>query len=182
MRRTLDEAAQISLGWLRQQMKPEWLKQYGRRFDGYRLPSRRTERLELAVAIGEDGFYLFEAIFAENGQEGLKTSPKVEILRRFRIQHYFRDPKGKVHWRNKEKWGQPPAGKMFGSPDDIEARYCVKRSTEWTGNKVNFTETYQDEHLRLITPIETTTATVHDVNMTAVIQDDLARRGLTPEI
>jgi len=181
MRRTLDEAAQIAPEWLRQHMKPEWLKRYGRRFDGYRLPSGKAERTALAVAIGEDGFYLFEAIFAKNGPEGLKTSPKIEILRQVWIQHFYR-VNGKVHWRTKEKWGQPPAGKMIGSPDDIEARYCVKRSTEWTGYKVHFTETCQDEHPRLITQVETTPSTVHDVKMTGVIQDDLEKRGLTPEI
>jgi len=182
MRRVLDEAARIAPDWLRQQMKPEWVERYSRRFDGSRLPSGKAERNKLAVAIGEDGFYLFEAIYAENGPDGLKTSPKVQILRRIWIQHYYQEPKGKVHWRTKEKWGQPPAGKMIDSPDDIEARYCVKRSTEWTGYKVHFTETCQAEYPRLITQVETTPATIHDVKMRAKIQDDLIRRGLQPEI
>lgn len=181
MRRVLDEAAQVAPEWLRQNMKAEWLKRYGRRMDSYRLPSGKAGRRALAVAIGEDGFYLFEAIHAENGPEGLKTSPKVEVLRRIWVQHFYR-VNGKVHWRTKEKWGQPPAGKMIASPDDTEARDCVKRSTEWTGYKVHFPETCQAEYPRLITQVEITPSTVHDVKVTGTIQDDLVRRGLQPEI
>ena len=38
MRRTLDDMAQVAPEWLRDQMQPEWIKRYGRRFDSYRLP------------------------------------------------------------------------------------------------------------------------------------------------
>lgn len=63
---------------------------------------------------------------------------------------------------------------MIGSPDNLKARYCVKRSTEWTGYKVYFTETCQAEYPRLITQVETTPSTVYDVKATARIQEDLA--------
>jgi len=181
MRRVLNEAAQVAPEWLRQHMKAEWLERNGRRMDSYHLPSGKADRRALAVAIGEDGFYLFGAIHAENGPVGLRTSPKVEILRRIWVQHFYR-ANGKVHLRTKKKWGQPPAGKMIASPDDTEARYCVKQSTVWTGNKVHFTEPRQAEYPRLITQVETTLSTVHDVKVTSTIQDDLARRGLQPEI
>jgi transposase len=71
---------------------------------------------------------------------------------------------------------------MIGSPDDLEARYCVKRSTEWTVYKVHFTETCQAEYPRLITQVETTPSTVHDVKITARIEEDLAAQGRLPEI
>ena len=95
-------------------------------------------------------------------------------------QFYWVD--GKVYWHTKDTWGQPPAGKMISSPDDTEARYCVKRSTEWTGYKVHFAEACQAEYLRLITQVETTPSTVHDVKVTSKIQDDLAANGRLPEI
>ena len=181
MRRVLDEAAQVAPDWLRAKMKPDWVKRYARRFDSYSLPTSKARREELAVAIGEDGFYLLQAIYSETSPQVLNTSPKVEILRRIWIQQFYWVD-GKVHWRTKEKWGQPPAGKMIGSPDDLEARYCVKRSTEWTGYKVHFTETCQEEYPRLITQVETTPATVHDVKVTTRIQDRLAAKGRLPEI
>ena len=181
MRRVLDEAAQMAPDWLRTYMKPEWVPRYARRFDGYQLPTSKTKREALAVTIGEDGFYLLQAIYSEAGPQELKASAKVETLRRIWVQQYYWVD-GKVYWRTKDKWGQPPAGKMMGSPDDLEARYCVKRSTEWTGYKVHFTETCQAEYPRLITHVETTPATVHDVKVTTKIQDDLAARGRSPEI
>ncbi len=58
----------------------------------------------------------------------------------------------------------------------------MKRSTEWTGYKVHFTETCATEHPRLITQVATTPATTHDVKLTAAIQDDLAARELLPEV
>jgi transposase len=58
MRRVLDEAAQIAPEWMREHMRPEWIKRYGRRFDGYRLPIDKAKRETLAVEIGEDGYYL----------------------------------------------------------------------------------------------------------------------------
>jgi transposase len=71
---------------------------------------------------------------------------------------------------------------MIASTEDLEAKYCVKRSTEWTGYKVHLTETCATEHPRLITQVETTVATVHDVKVTETIQDDLAARGLKPDV
>jgi len=180
MRRVLDEAARLAPEWLHQHMKVEWIKRYERRFDGYRLPTSRAKREELAVAIGEDGFYLLQALHSETGPPELKASPKVKVLQRIWIQQYYWC-EGKVYWRTKEKWGQPPAGKMIASPDDLEARYCVKRSTEWTGYKVHFTETCQEEYPRLITHVETTPATIHDSKVTTRIQDALATKDRSPE-
>jgi transposase len=181
MRRVLDEAAQLTPDWLRAHMKPEWVQRYARRFDGYHLPTSKAKREELAVAIGEDGFYLLQAIYSETGPQELKVSLKVETLRRIWVQQFY-SVDGKVYWRTKDKWGQPPAGKMIGSPDDLEARYCVKRSTEWTGYKVHLTETCLAEYPRLITQVETTLSTVHDVKVTTKIQDDLAAKERLPEI
>ena len=65
MRRVLDEAAQVAPDWLRAKVKPEWVKRYARRFDSYSLPTSKAKREELAVAIGEDGFYLLQAIYSE---------------------------------------------------------------------------------------------------------------------
>jgi transposase len=181
MRRMLDEAAQIAPDWLRTHMKPEWITRYGRQFDVYRLPTSKAKREELAVTIGADGFYLLQAIYDEESPQALKTSSKVETSRRIWMQQFYWVD-GKVYWRTKDQWGQPPAGKMISSPDDLEAHYCVKRTTEWTGYKVHFTETCQAEYPRLITHVKTTPSTVHDVKVTTNIQQDLEAKGRLPEI
>jgi transposase len=181
LRRVLDEAAQLAPDWLRAHLKPEWVQRYARRFDGYRLPSGKAKREALAVRIGEDGFYLLQAIYSDTGPQALKESSKVETLRRIWVQQFYVED-GKVYWRTKDTLGQPPAGKMIGSPDDLDAKYCVKRSTEWHGYKVHFTETCQTEYPRLITQVETTLSTVHDSKVTSKIQDELAAKGRLPEI
>jgi len=181
MRRTLDELARAAPDWLREQLQPEWVKRYGRRFDSYRLPKTEEKRLALAETIGRDGFFLLERIYQDETSQEIKQLPMVDLLRRIWIQQYYQDDDG-LHWRTKKKWGQPPAGQMISSPDDPDVHYCVKRSTEWTGYKVHLTETCQDGHPHLITQVETTTSTVHDVKVTQKIQDDLERRGLLPEI
>jgi transposase len=89
MRRVLDEAAQLAPDWLRAHLKPEWVLRYARRFDGYRLPTSKAQREALAVQIGEDGFYLLQAIYAKAGPKELKESPKVEILRRIWVQQFY---------------------------------------------------------------------------------------------
>src|SRR5690554_3814761 len=104
----------------------------------------------------------------------------IDILRRIWIQQFYWCD-GEVYWRTKKKWGQPPAGKMIASTEDLEARYRVKRSTEWTGYLVHLTETCDKEHPRLITQVETTEASVHDSKVTTTVHDDLAERGLLPE-
>jgi transposase len=181
MRITLNELAGLAPEWLKRMMKPEWVKRYGRRFDGYRLPKSKSKREALAVTIGEDGFYLLEAAYGAEAPAVLSESRMLEVLRRIWIQQYYRDGDD-THWRTKQNYGQPPASLMISSPHDLDIHYCVKRTTEWTGYKVHLTETCADGQPRLITQVETTTSSIHDVKMTEKIQDDLVARQLKPDI
>ncbi len=181
MRRTLDDVAKIAPEWLKEQMLPEWIKRYGRRFDSYRLPKGKEKRLELAITIGQDGYRLLNAALHESAPTDVQALSMVDIMRRIWIQQFYRC-EDEVHWRTKKKWGQPPAGKMITSTEDLEAKYRVKRSTEWTGYQVHLTETCDKEHPRLITQVETTEATKHDSKVTEKIQDDLATKELLPDM
>jgi len=181
MRRALDEAARLAPDWLRQHMKEEWSKRYERRFEGYGLPASQAKREQLAAVIGEDGYTLLQAIYAESCPAELKTSSKVAILQQIWIQQYYWC-EGKVFWRVKEKLGQPPARDMIASPDDPEVRFAKKHNLEWIGYKVHLTETCQEDAPRLITDVETTPATRHDSKVTSHIQDKLAMHGRLPEV
>jgi transposase len=181
MRRTLDAIAEIAPEWLTNHMQPEWVKRYGRRFENYRLPNTPQKRQELAETIGQDGYDLLECIYLTETPLEIRQLPAVEMMRRIWVQQYYHDDEG-THWRTKKKWGQPAAGQMIASPDDPQAHYCVKRSTEWTGYKVHLTETCQEGHPHLITQVETTASTTHDVKVTGKIQDELEKRGLLPEV
>lgn len=180
MRCTLNELALLAPEWLKEHIKPEWVKRYGRRFDGYRLPKSKQKREELAVTIGEDGFFLLQAAYAPDAPTVLSESRMLEVMRRIWVQQYYWDGDD-THWRTKKNYGQPPAHQMISSPHDLDIHYRVKRTTEWTGYKVHLTETCAEGNPRLITQVETTTSSVHDVKMTEKIQDDLAARNLKPE-
>ncbi len=192
MRYLLNDIARLAPQWLHTYLSTQehrhvqghadWISRYERRFEGYRLPKSEEEREQLAVQIGRDGFALLEAIRAENTPYDVKALPSAEVLRRVWIQQFYLQD-GETYWRlrEKKKWGQPPATLMIASPRDLDVSYCVKRSTEWIGYKVHLTETCDPEQPRLITQVETTTATVHDVKATEAIQDDLAQRDLLPQ-
>ena len=179
MRRTLDDVARVAPEWLKGQIQPEWVKRYGRRFDSFRLPKSKDKRLELARTIGQDGRCLLNAAYRESAPAEVRTLPMIDIMRQIWVQQFYWCA-GEMHWRTKKKWGQPPSGKMIASTEDLEARYRVKRSTEWTGYQVHLTETCDKEHPRLITQVETTEATKHDSKVTETIQNDLEARGLLP--
>jgi transposase len=181
MRRMLDALAQVAPEWLRTCMRPEWTKRYGRGFDGYHLPKSREKLLELAMTIGQDGYQLLAAALHPAAPTEVRTLPMIEIARRIWVQQYYLCD-GQVHWRNKKTWGQPPASKMIVSPEDLEARFRIKRSTEWVGYQVHLTETCDQNQPRLITHVETTVATTHDSKVTETIQDNLAKRGLLPDM
>lgn len=161
-------------------MQPEWIKRYGRRFDSYRLPKGKEKRLKLATTIGRSGCYLLNAVLEELAPAEVRALSMIDIMRRIWIQQFYWC-KGRVHWQTKKKWGQPPTGKMIASTEDLEAKYCVKRSTEWTGYQVHLTETCEKEHPRLITEVKTTPASTHDSKVTETIHDDLTDRELLPE-
>jgi transposase len=180
MRRALDDLAQEAPEWLKQQIQPGWEQRYTRQIDSYHLPKRMEQREDLAEQVGKDGAHLIEAIFREMAPANLRELPSIKILCRIWVQQYYQE-EGGIHWRSKEKWGQPPAGQMISSPDDLDAHYCVKRSTEWTGYKVHLTETCAEGYPHLITQVTSTTATVHDVKLTRSIQDQLIGKGLKPD-
>lgn len=79
---------------------------------------------------------------------------------------------------------------IIRSPYDPEARTGKKRETTWFGYKVHLTETCGPETAeeaqgrampQLIVDVQTTVANVQDVDMTEVIQQDLAQHHLLPD-
>lgn len=178
MRRVLDDLAQVAPNWLKSQIKPEWGERYSRRVEQYRLPKSKDKKEALAQAVGQDGYDLLATI--DTAPAVARDLPSLASLRRIWVQQFYVG-EGRVYWRSKKKWGQPPAHKMIASPDDEEARYCVKRSTEWNGYKVHLTETCAEDQPRLITHVVTTPSTTHDVHITLAIQDDLIAQDRMPE-
>jgi transposase len=175
-RHALNSLAVAAPAWLAPQLDPAWADRYGPRFDEYRLPKGKEERQALAEQIGEDGFRLLSALYASDAPPELRTLPAVETLRLVWLQQYQVTDEV-VRWRDNDNI--PPAGQMIASPHDLEARYCVKRQTGWTGYKVHLTEVCDPDMPHLITHVETTLATVPDAQLPQIHQA-LAAKDLLP--
>jgi transposase len=146
---------------------------YAARIEDARLPRSEKARIELAKTVGADGFYLLERIGSEHPD--LLKRESVEILQQVWLRHYARDEAGDVHWRLNQGLG--PASDAIESPYDAEARHSRKRETLWTGYKVHFSETCDEQSPRLVTNVQTTRATEQDVSATADIHRSLWKKG-----
>jgi transposase len=173
LRAALNEIATVAPEWLKQIISEDWYERYRWRFDNYRLPKKKNEREQMAWQIGLDGHYLLDQVWRINDEDiGLRHLWSIEVLRRVWVQHYTFINQQLV-WRNPESSGLPPNSICIESPYDIEARNSSKRGMNWTGYKVHFTETCDEEGLNLVTHVETTSATTPDGE--AVRRFDLRR-------
>ena len=96
------------------------------------------------------------------------------------VQNYYApDPEtGALRLRTAQD--MPPGVQLVQSPYDGDARFSTKRETSWIGYRLHLTETCEEDLPRLITQVATVPATTNGVEMTAVIQADLAARDLLP--
>jgi transposase len=177
LRHALDALASVAPDWLQQWVPGSWFGRYGRRFDNYRLPSGKAERVALAEQIGADGSALLTALHEPAAPAWLWHVPAVETLRRVWLQQFVVREEH-LRWRTAEEL--PPSALVIRSPYDVDARYSQKRQTAWTGYKAHLTETCDPDLPSLITNVETTDATVTDYEMTPVIHEHLAQRDLLP--
>jgi transposase len=86
---------------------------------------------------------------------------------------------GLGRWRHASSL--PPVSVRIDSAYDIDARYCIKRSTEWVGYKVHITEVCSPDVPHLIINADTTTAQAPDAAHAAGGQNELAGRKLLPK-
>jgi transposase len=178
LRCTLNRLAELFPEWLKGRVPPEWYERYGARFEAYRFPKTDVERERLAVQIGQDGQQLLMWAYAAETPAEIKQQSEVEILRQVWVQQYYLQDEA-IFWR---KMDNLPAGeRIIHSPYDSEARFSIKRQTEWFGYKVHLTETCEEDLPNLITQVETTPATTQDVQMTDVIHQALEAKNLLPK-
>jgi len=177
-RNALESLAIVVPDWLKSLVPREWFDRYGKRFEQWRLPELRAEQQVLAETIGQDGCRLLEMIDESTSMTWLREIPAIETLRQVWQQQY--DIQGdSPRWRKRDEL--PPARQLIISPYDVEARFCVKRSTEWCGYKVHLTETCEGNLPSLITNVETTSSATTDVEMTQTIHQHLAEKDLHPK-
>ena len=185
LRHALNVLAEVVPDWLGAQAPRAWYERYGTRFEEGEQPRTPAERQALTEQVGADGFRLLAAIDAEEAPAWLREVPAVEVLRRVWLQQFHApaaSDEGGGGWvvRQRETADLPPSALVIRSPYEDEARYNTKRSTSWVGYMVHLTETCDPERPHLITHVATVPATTPDSDLTAVIQGDLAGRGLLP--
>jgi len=187
LRAALDDLAALAPDWLMQQISSDWFERYSHRVENYRLPKAENQRTILAQQIGADGVHLLAALHHADAPAELSEVASVQMLREV-WQQYYDLSGGKAKWR-----AGPQASESQGiirSPYDPQAQASKKRDLIWFGYKVHLTETCaldeaKDAQARtqpqLIVQVQTTVATVPDVQMTATIQAQLVKTGLKPE-
>ena len=189
VRAALNELAILAPDWVRTVALPEWYERYRQRNEEGRLPKGQTAREAYARTVGEDGFRILEALETAVAPAGLRDAPSVKTLRQVWEQHYERflslpgatEGATRLQARWKDLRELPRAAEQLESPYDLDARYCTKRSTRWLGYKVHYTETCDLDNVYLITQVQTTPATLHDIHCTAPIQAALQHRNLLPQ-
>ena len=178
-RAALNELATVAPDWLRAVAPRAWYERHRHRIEDGRLPRAAAEREAYACGVGEDGFALLALLARPETPEGLRSLPKVEVLRQVWERHFVREPAaggGGVRLRGKAD----PSAPAVVSPYDPEARYRGRHATAWTGYVVHLSETCDDDAVHLITHAMTTDASVNEVRCTAAIQRALAGKGLAP--
>lgn len=178
LRATLNVLAIVDPDWLIEQIEPDWFDRYGPRVEQHRLPKKESQREQLALRTGADGYSLLTAIYRDTAPAYLRKIPAVETMRCVWIQQYYLE-QDEVHWRTDED--SPPPGERIQSPYDEEARNRTKRDVNWTGYTAHLTETCDDDKPNLVTDVQTTDASVVDSEMTPVIHESLANKELLPK-
>ncbi len=182
LRAALDDLAELSPDWLVKQVSPDWFDRYSHRVENYRLPKAESQRTALAGQIGADGVHLLAALGRADAPAEAKDLESVQVLRQV-WQQYYEVSEGKAKWRAGPKTEDGEG--VIRSPYDPEAQTGRKREMTWLGYKVHVTETCavpeEPRRPHLIVQVQTTVATVQDVEMTGIIQEELVKAELEPE-
>lgn len=178
LRHALNILATVAPDWLAPVVHPDWFERYDTRVEESRLPQSPAEQTEWLRQVGLDGHLLLAQVYSEDAPQWLRQIPAVEILRQVWVQQYYIEAH-QIQVRRPEQ--TPPNHQQIESPYDIQARNRTKRNLNWTGYAVHVTETCDDNLPNLITHIETTVATVGDVEVTDSIHRELAQKQLLPD-
>jgi transposase len=172
----LNVLSEVAPDWILAHVPAEWVEHYGQRLEEERLPKEEQERLQYANRVGADGWMLLDALQAPCIPDWMKTLSAVTTLRTMWEQQFEAREQG-GQWRKEPVL---PAAQLLASPYDLDARNGKKRSTFWTGYKVHFTQTCEEDVPQLITTVQTTIAPQSDEGVISAIHADLAEKELLP--
>lgn len=177
LRAALNAIATESPNWLKSWVPLDWFDRYSHAVEEYRLPKGIDARREYAELIGKDGMLLLEKLWDNQTPNSLRPLNAVEILRQTWI-HQYQVVESQVKLRDAKNL--PPSGQRLDTPYDPEARFGNKRSSTWTGYKVHWTETCDEDNIHLITHVVTTKGNETDFGQTDLIHQALKSKELLP--
>lgn len=178
MRIVLNDIAEVAPEWLSEWLPREWVDRYGERIHLSRLPKKEADRMVYALQVGQDGQHLLEKIDHGEPPVDVTDLPSLAILRQIWSQQYDMR-QGELSWRSDKDL--PSCHELIQTPHDSEARYGVKRNSDWTGYKAHFTETCDDDAPHFIVDVLTTPAPQADVDALVPICEALNAKGLLPD-
>jgi transposase len=175
---TLRLAVRALLGadpaWTRSTVPPNWEERYGERCVATRLSEDQRQTLEHEV--GSDGQWLLNRLHADMTSAVLQELPEVQVLKSVWSQQ-FEVVEGKIVYRAA---GPYDGTAQIQTPHDPEARYSKKRNQGWIGDKLQVTETDDEDYPHLITDIATTSSVKADSTELKEIQARLEARDVLP--
>lgn len=177
IRHTLEALALAAPDWVCQNADSQWPARYVSRFGHDHSPKSEAQKKALVSTMGADAFALLEPLFSPETPVWMRQMPAVEVLRRIFVQNYQTTPEG-ITWRESDNI--PPAALFISSPFDADAHLARKRTTQWVGYKVHWTETCEKDFPLLITHVETTAGCVADGEVTPSIHRALQKKDLLP--
>jgi transposase len=151
LRAALNVIATVDPKWLAENVDHTWYLKYAKRFETNRTPLTKEAMIAATDGIGLDGMNLLEKLWLNASPQYLRALPAVEILRLCWVEQFWID-NGVVRMRH--AGNIPPSALRIDSPYDPEARYGIKRTTEWIGYKVHFTEICLSDVPHLITNVD----------------------------
>jgi transposase len=177
LRAALNVIATVDPKWLAANVDGSWYLKYAKRFESNRAPLTKDDMVATTEDIGLDGMTLLERVWQDSTPQYLRTLPAIEILRQCWVEQFWVDD-GVVRLRHAGNLRPSPL--RVDSPYDPEARYGIKRTTEWIGYKVHFTEVCSRDVPHLITNVDTVAAYTADAEHLPRGQDELSRQELLP--
>jgi transposase len=177
VRAALEELARTAGHALEGLVVDDWGRRYGRPARLGKNPARPKTRMNDA---GADARRLLEHLAASHPD--LLRGPQTEALRQVLVQNYYRDPAGRLRWRDDDgDAGLPPSAARIVSPCDTAARYSRRgQVTRRAGYLAHVTGTCADDVPNVITDVATMPATSAGTAALKGTHDRLARRGLLP--
>ncbi len=160
--------------WSRATIPPTWAETYGQRVVAERLSD--ADRARLQTETGRDGQWLLNRLAEPTTPAALGTLPAVETLRTVWAQQYeVRDDRVVL----RELHGYDGTTQIQ-TPHDPEARWSKKRDQTWVGDKLQVSETDDDDLPHLITDIALTSSVEGDTTALAAIAERQAARDVLP--